>query len=121
MSSFVQSVNYGAINTVDTTINGFCAIKFISDAYKLQNNTTIDGKIISVRGLFVREQYLCSIKEDSNGYGEQQLLQQNILVPTHTILRLCLHVFIMTHVQDIPITVCNRIHTKNPYKDTLFF
>ena len=45
MASLVQSGMYGDINTDDTTKNGFYVIKFIPEAYKLQNNTTIDGKL----------------------------------------------------------------------------
>ena len=44
MASLFQYGNYGAINTDDTTTNVFYVIKFISEAYTLQNNTTIDKK-----------------------------------------------------------------------------
>ena len=47
MASLVQSGMYVAINTDDTTKNGFYVIQFISEAYTLQNNTTIDGQVIS--------------------------------------------------------------------------
>ena len=33
MSSLVQSIMYGAINTDDTTKNGFYVIQFLSEAY----------------------------------------------------------------------------------------
>ena len=47
MASLVQSGMHGDINTYDTTTNGFYVITFISEVYMLQNNTTIDGQIIS--------------------------------------------------------------------------
>ena len=47
MESLVESGKYGAINTTDTSTNGFYVIMFISVAYKLQENTTIDGQIIT--------------------------------------------------------------------------
>ena len=47
MASLVQYDKYGAINTSDTTTHGFYVITFISEAYTLKNNTTIDRKIIS--------------------------------------------------------------------------
>ena len=47
MASSFQSGMYGAINTYDTTTNGLYVIQFLSDAYKLQNNTTIYGQVIS--------------------------------------------------------------------------
>ena len=39
MDSLVQLGMYGAINTDDTTTNGFYIIKFLSYAYILQSNT----------------------------------------------------------------------------------
>ena len=43
MASLVQSDMYVAIETDDTTTNGLYVIQFISEAYMLQNNTTIYG------------------------------------------------------------------------------
>ena len=57
MASSVQSSMYGAINTADNTPNVFHVIKFISEAYMLQNNTTIDERVISDGELVVETQY----------------------------------------------------------------
>ena len=46
-ASLVQSSMYGAINIDDTTTNGLYVIQFLSEAYTLQNNATIDGQVIS--------------------------------------------------------------------------
>ena len=62
MASIVQSGMYGDINTDYTTTNGFYVIQFLSDAYTLQNNTTIDGQIISAGELVVKAQYICSMQ-----------------------------------------------------------
>ena len=62
MASLVQSDKYGAINTADTTTDGYSFIMFISESYTLQNNTTIYGQIISAGELVVKAQYLCSVK-----------------------------------------------------------
>ena len=62
VASLVQSVMYGAINTDYTTSNVFYVIQFISEAYTLQNNTTIDGKYISDGELVVKLKYLCSMQ-----------------------------------------------------------
>ena len=59
---------YGTSNTAENTTNGFYAIKFISEAYTLQNNTTIDGKVLSAGKLAVKAQYLCSMQENNNWY-----------------------------------------------------
>ena len=52
---------YGAINTDETTANGLYVIKFLSEAYMLQNNTTVDGQVIFASELVVKAQYLCSM------------------------------------------------------------
>ena len=46
MASLVESGKYGAINTTDTSANGFYVNMFTSGAYTLQENTTIDGQIL---------------------------------------------------------------------------
>ena len=86
MASLVQQGKYGVINTADTTTNWFYVNKFLSEAYTLQNNTKIDGQIISAGELVVKAQYLCPIQENTNWYWRQQPLQQNIIVPKRTIL-----------------------------------
>ena len=53
---------YDDINTDDTTANGLYVIKFISEAYKLQNNTSIDRQVISDGELVVKAQYICYIQ-----------------------------------------------------------
>ena len=62
MDSLVKSGIYGAINTDDTTTNGLYVIPFILEAYTLQNNTTIDGQIISSGELVVKAQYSFSMQ-----------------------------------------------------------
>ena len=71
MASLVQSGMYGDINTNDTTTNGFYVIQFISEAYTLQNNTTIDGQVISAGELVVKAQYIFSMQENTNCYRKQ--------------------------------------------------
>ena len=66
MTSLFQSGMYGAINTYDNTTNVFYVIRFISGAYTLDNNTTIDGQVISAGELGVKAQYLCSMQENTN-------------------------------------------------------
>ena len=78
----------------------------------LQNNTKIDGNIIFSGELVVKSQYLCSRQENSNLIWKQQSLQQEIIVPTRTILHTCLDVVRLTCVQDISKTVCNMIQSK---------
>ena len=47
MASLVESVKYESINTTDTTTHRFYVIMFKSEAYPLQENTTIDEEIIT--------------------------------------------------------------------------
>ena len=68
MASLVESSKYGAINTTDTSTNVFYVIMFKTGAYTLQENTTIDGQIITAGELVVKAKYLCSIQIDTNWY-----------------------------------------------------
>ena len=43
MALLVESRNYIAINKTDTATNGLYVLMFTSEAYKLHDNTTIDG------------------------------------------------------------------------------
>ena len=45
MASLVESIKYGAVNTTGTAINGLYVIMFTLEAYKIQDNKIIDGKI----------------------------------------------------------------------------
>ena len=68
IASLVESGTYGAINTTDASTNVFYVIMFTSGAYTLQENKTIDGKIITAGELVVKAQYLFSMQIDTNWY-----------------------------------------------------
>ena len=120
MASLVESVKYGAINTTDTSTNGFYVIMFTSGAYTLQENTTIYGQIVNDGELVVKAEYLCSMLIYTNWYWNQQPKHRVITVPTRTILYPQLEVNAVTYGQAIPIIVCSRTQTKNPYQDSLY-
>ena len=112
MALLVESVKYGAINTTDTTTNGFCVIKFTSEAYTLQDNTTIDGQIITAGELVVKAQYICSMEVNTNFYWNQHPQQHVITVPTRTILHPWLEFNAVTYFHAISKIVCNRKQAK---------
>ena len=87
-------------------------IQFISKSYTLQNNTTIDGQVISADELVVKAQYIYFVQENTNWYWKQQPLQQTIMVPTRTILHLLIDVITIRYVQDIHNNLCNRNQAK---------
>ena len=119
MASLVQPGMYGASNIDGTTINGFYVIQFLSEEYKLQNNTTMYRKVISTGELVVKAQYLLSMQENTNWYWKKQALQHTIVFPTQTIFHPCLDVITIIYVQYITNNACNSIQEKNPYKDVL--
>ena len=47
MASLVKSGKYGSINTTDTATNGFYVTMLTQESYTLQDNTTIDGQLIT--------------------------------------------------------------------------
>ena len=58
MASLVQPGKYGTISTADTTTNRYPVIQFFLEAQTLQNNKTIDRKIISTVQLVLKSKYL---------------------------------------------------------------
>ena len=111
-ASLVEPVHYGAINKTNTATNGFYVIIFTPEAYTLQDNTTTDGKIITAGELFVKSQYLYSMKVDTNWYWNQHPQQHVIIVPTKTILHLRLEVNAVTYLHLIHKSVCNKTEEK---------
>ena len=59
---------------------------FTSGEYKLQDNTTIDGQIITAGELVAKAQYLCHMKIETNWYWNRQPKHHVITGPTQTIL-----------------------------------
>ena len=108
MASLVESGKYGAINTTDMTTNGFYVIIFESEAYTQQDNTTIDGQVITSGELVVKAQYLCYMKVDTNWYWNQNPKQHITTVLTRTILHPRLKVNAVTDFNTIPKSVCTR-------------
>ena len=66
MDSLVESGKYGVINTTGTTTHEFYVIMFISEAYTLQDNTTIGGQIITASWLVSKSKYPCSMQVGTN-------------------------------------------------------
>ena len=112
MASLFESGKYGAIDKTYASTNGFYVIMFTSGAYTLQENTTIDGKIITAGELVVKAQYICSMQVDTNWYWNQQPQQNFITVPTRTILNPQLEVNSVTDFHAIPTSVCTRTQAK---------
>ena len=75
MASLVQSGMYGTINTYETTKNRLYVIQFISEAYTIQNNATIDGQFISAGELVFKSQSFSSMQENTDFYCKKQPLQ----------------------------------------------
>ena len=119
MASLVESGKYVAINTTDTSTNGFYVIMYTSGAYTLKENTKIDGQIITAGELVVKAKYLCSMKVYTNWYWNQQPKHHVITVTTRTILHTQLEVNTITDFNEIPTSVCSRtqekIHLKAAY------
>ena len=102
MASLVESVKYGAINTTDTTKNGFYVIMFTSESYTLQDNRRIDGKFITGGELVEKAQYLYSMQVDTNWYWNQHTQYHVITVPKRTILHPQIEVNAVTDFHKIP-------------------
>ena len=93
---------------------------FTSGAYTIQENTAIDGKIISAGELVVKEKYLCSMQIDTDWYWNQQPTYHVITVSTYTILYPQLEVNAITDFHAIPTSVCSRTQAKKPSQGSLY-
>ena len=93
---------------------------FTSGEYTLQENTTIDVKIITAGELVVKEKYLCSMQIYTNWYWNQQTKQHVITVPKRTILHPQLEFNAVTDFHAIPTSVCTRAKEKMPSQDSLY-
>ena len=85
---------------------------FTSGAYTLQENTTIDGQIITAGELVVKAKYLCYMQVDTHWYSNQQPKHHVITVPTRTILHPQLEVDAITDFHAIPTSVCSITQAK---------
>ena len=120
MALLVESVKYGSISTTDTKNNVFYVIIFTSESYTLQDNTTIDWKIITAVKLDVKSQYLCSMQLYTNWYWYQNNQQHVITFPKSTIIHPLLEVNEIKDIHDIPKSVRHKAQAKKPYQDILY-
>ena len=72
MASLVRYVKYGDSNTTDTSTMGYYVIKFVSEAYTLQEDTICDRQIISSGELVFKAQYLICMQENPLVLGEEK-------------------------------------------------
>ena len=79
---------------------GYYVIKFISEAYTLQEETTCDRKLILAGELFFKAQYIIYIQDNTKWYWEKSPQQNNLLVPTRTIVHPCLDVMTVTKIKN---------------------
>ena len=85
---------------------------FTSGAYTLQENTKIDGQIITAGEFFVNAKHLCSMQVDINWYWNQQSKHHVITVPTLTILNPQLEGDAITDFHLIPTSICSITQEK---------
>ena len=112
MHSLVESGNCWDINITDISTNVFYVIMFQLEEYVLQDNTTIDGKIITAWELFVKAQYIYSMQVDNNWYLNQHTQHHVITVPTRKMLHPWLEVNAVTDFHATPKSVCNSTQEK---------
>ena len=100
------------MNTTDTPKMGYYVIKFVSESYTLQEETTYDIQIIPAGELVVKAQYLSCIQEKINWYWDHKNQQEVIIVPTQNFVHPCLDVVAVKYDHDIPKGVFNRNNSK---------
>ena len=121
MASFVQSGKYGTMNTTCKSTMGYYVIKFVSEAYTLQEDITRNRKIIPDGELVSKVQYLSCMQVKTNWCWEQKKQHQVIVVLKQTIVHPCLVVVALKDVRDIPKSICNRNNTKQALRNYPIF
>ena len=116
MASLFGSETFGCINTTGKITNVFYVIRFTSETYTLQDNTTIDGNIITAGELVVKSQYIVYIQLDTNFYWYQHPKHHVIILTTRTIIHPRLEFNAITDIHGIPKGVCNSTKAKKPYQ-----
>ena len=107
MVSLVQPGMYSVINKIYPTTSGYNAVKYLSEAYTLQEDTSCDGKISMSGKLILKYQYLICMKTKKKWYWEQTQKQQVIVVTTFIIFHPCLDFIVVKDLQDIRKGICN--------------
>ena len=73
MALLLQPGKYDSMNTTYTPTIGYYVIKFVSEAYNLQEETACNGQIISAGGLVSKAQYLRFMQEKSIGIVSRKI------------------------------------------------
>ena len=68
MAEFLQTGKYGDISTTYKTKMGYYVIKFISEAYTLQQETTCHGKIGTAGELVLKLKYIKCMQFNTKWY-----------------------------------------------------
>ena len=68
MAELVQTDKWGSIDATDTTTMVYYAIKFISEAYTLQEEKMCYGKMSSAGILAVKAQYINCMQDNTKWY-----------------------------------------------------
>ena len=93
---------------------------FQTEAYTLQDNTTIYGQIITPDELVLKARHLCSMQVDTNWYWNQHTQHDVITVTTCTIIHPRLEINAVTNFHTMPQSICNRTQAKNSYQYSLY-
>ena len=73
MASLVQCGKYSDMNKTYPTNMGYYMVKYVSDAYTLQEDTTCDGKISISGERFVKAKYMSCTKATTKWYWEKNI------------------------------------------------
>ena len=93
MALLVQYGKYGSMKTTYSTTMVYYVIKFVSEAYTLQEYITPDRQISTAGGLVFKVHYLRCMQENKMCYWEKKHQKQGIFFLTLTIVHPCLDVF----------------------------
>ena len=108
MAELVKTDKYGDIITTDNITMEYYVVKFISEAYTLQQKCKHNGQRSETVELVLRSKYMDFMKVNTNWYWETATKQKIIIIPTHKIVHPSFYVVILTDFKSLSRGVCYK-------------
>ena len=108
MSEIVHNGKYGSINTVDPTTIVYYVVRFLLESYTLQDDKTVDNKVIDSGELIVKMEYISIMRSNTNWHWKKLGTKESVVISTRTIVHPYLDVSTIKYVADILIILCNK-------------
>ena len=116
-----QAGKYDSITTPYTTKIEYYVIKFLLEAYTLQEDTTYDRQINTAGKIFFKTQYMTYMQYYTKWHWKKSQQQNNNIVRICTFVHPCLDLMAVTEVKQIPNTLYSRNQSRKAFQGRPIF